>query len=106
MIKNGLILKNAGPKGMTVGKLIESVIQFLGWCFILGSVLYQLGVNITAILAGAGIVGIIIGIAAKDIFSDLIAGLFIIFEGRVRVGDWIQIKDWRGEVIEIGARTT
>lgn len=39
-------------------------------------------------------------------FGDLIAGLFLIFEGNIRVGDFVKYKDFRGEVSEIGARVT
>ena len=38
--------------------------------------------------------------------SDILSGLFIIFEGEFRVGDIIMVGDWRGTVVEIGVRTT
>ena len=45
-------------------------------------------------------------LGAKDIVTDIISGLFIIFEGEFRVGDIIQVGGQRGTVMEIGVRTT
>ena len=95
-----------GARGKTVSSIAISFIQFLGLFFIILHTLYQFGVNTTALVASAGIAGLVIGIAAKDIFGDLIAGLFLIFEGNIKVGDFIRFKDFRGEVSEIGARVT
>ena len=57
-------------------------------------------------MASAGIAGLAIGSASKDVVGDLIAGLFLIFEGNITVGDFVKFKDFRGEVSEIGARVT
>ncbi len=98
--------RSIGTKGMTICSVAASVISFFALFFIILHTLYQFGVNTTALMASAGIAGLVIGIAAKDIFGDLIAGLFLIFEGNIRVGDFISYKDFRGEVSEIGARVT
>ena len=78
----------------------------MGLFYIVLHTLYQFGVNTTALVASAGITGLVIGIATKDIIGDLIAGLFLIFEGNIRVGDFVQFRDFRGEVSEIGARVS
>lgn len=98
--------KSIGSKGLTVCTIVISILKFLCLFFIIGYTLYQFGVNTTALLASAGLVGLVIGIAAKDIFGDLIAGLFLIFEGNIKVGDFIKYKDFRGEVAEMGVRVT
>ena len=95
-----------GNKGLTICGIAVSLMQFLGLFFIVLHALYQFGVNTTALIASAGIAGLIIGIATKDIIGDLIAGLFLIFEGNIRVGDFIKFKDFQGEVTEIGARVS
>lgn len=95
-----------GNKGLTICSIAVSLIQFVGLFYIVLHTLYQFGVNTTALIASAGIAGLVIGIATKDIIGDLIAGLFLIFEGNIRVGDFIKFKDFRGEVSEIGARVS
>ena len=65
-----------------------------------------LGVNTMAILASAGIVGLGISIGAKDLVADILAGIAIVFEGEFRTGDIVEINGFRGNVEEIGIRTT
>src|SRR3546814_10078385 len=64
-------------------------------------ILDNLGVNVTALVAGLGIGGIAIGLAAQGIFSDLFAALSILFDKPFRKGDTI---GWGGLVgrVEIG----
>ena len=65
-----------------------------------------LGVNATAVLAGVGIIGLILGFGAQSLIEDIITGAFIIFEGQYVIGDIIILDDFRGVVRNIGVRTT
>ncbi|MEG1857942.1 MAG: mechanosensitive ion channel family protein [Pseudoflavonifractor sp.] len=65
-----------------------------------------LGVNMVAVLTSLGIVGLVVGFGAQSLIEDVITGLFIIFEGQFRVGDIINIDNFRGTVTGIGIRTT
>ena len=70
---------------------------------------HHMGVNfmkMPMLLAGAGIIGLIIGFGAQSLIEDIITGLFIIFERQYEVGDIIVIDDFRGIVRSIGVRTT
>lgn len=69
-------------------------------------VLPELGLEIAPILAGLGLVGLAVGMAAKDIIADFIAGLFIILEDQYRIGDEIKIAGVTGRVSEITLRRT
>jgi small-conductance mechanosensitive channel len=71
-----------------------------------------LGLNIMPFIAGAGIVGIAIGFAAKDTLSNLIAGVLLIIDRPFEVGDRIEVwsapansATW-GDVVDIGLRAT
>ena len=71
-----------------------------------------IGVNIVPFIAGAGIVGIAIGLAAKDTLSNLVAGIVLIIDRPFEVGDRIEVWNapansatW-GDVIDIGFRAT
>ena len=90
----------------TVATLLTGLIRYLAVIvgFIWG--LHILGVNTTAVLAGAGIIGLIIGFGAQSLIEDIITGLFIIFEKQYKIGDIIVLDDFRGTVKSIGVRTT
>jgi small-conductance mechanosensitive channel len=69
-------------------------------------ILDNLGVNVTALVAGLGIGGIAIGLAAQGIFSDLFAALSILFDKPFKKGDTIRYDDSTGTVERIGLKTT
>ncbi len=69
-------------------------------------ILDNLGVNVTGLVAGLGIGGIAIGLAAQGIFSDLFAALAIIFDKPFRRGDGIKVDLLNGTVEHIGLKTT
>ncbi|WP_066797428.1 mechanosensitive ion channel family protein [Sphingomonas soli] len=69
-------------------------------------VLSNLGVNVTGLVAGLGIGGIAIGLAAQGIFADLFAALAIIFDKPFRIGDNIAFSSSKGKVERIGLKST
>ena len=69
-------------------------------------ILDNLGVNVTALVAGLGIGGIAIGLAAQGIFSDLFAALAILFDKPFKKGDTIRYDNSTGTVERIGLKTT
>ena len=90
----------------TLAKLTLSILRYLGWIIALIIVLAIWGVNIGPALAGLGILGLVIGLGAQKFINDLISGLFIIFEQHYDVGDIIESNGFKGEVIDIGLKTT
>ena len=69
-------------------------------------ILQNVGVNVTALIAGLGIGGIAIGLAAQGIFSDLFAAFSILFDKPFKRGDTIRYDDSVGIVERIGLKTT
>lgn len=65
-----------------------------------------LGVNMVAVIASLGVLGLVVGFGAQTLIEDVITGLFIIFEGQFHVGDIVTIDGFRGTVTAIGIRTT
>jgi small-conductance mechanosensitive channel len=64
-------------------------------------------INITPVLASAGVAGVAVGFAAKDTVSNFFGGISIFFDQPFKVGDYVIIRDkYRGEVIKIGTRST
>ena len=103
------ILLSVGKKGdraRTVTGLFIGTVRYLAVIAAIIWGLSILGVNTTAVLAGVGIVGLIIGFGAQSLIEDIITGAFIIFEGQYNIGDIIVLDDFRGIVRNIGVRTT
>jgi len=69
-------------------------------------ILSEVGLDITPLLAGAGVAGIAIGFAAQNFIRDLIGGFLIIFENQFDVGDVIKVADVIGGVEEVNLRRT
>ena len=93
-------------KGKAIVEILCSLIKYAAVIVLLFFVLRSFGVDTTAILAGVGILGLIVGLGAQPLIADIIAGLFIVFEGVFEVGDIIVYNGFRGTVKEIGIRTT
>ena len=93
-------------KGQTISKLFVS---FLKWIIAITAIFFVVaawGASTTITLASAGILTLIIGLGSQSLVADILAGLFIVFEGDFQVGDIVVIDGWRGEVQAIGIRTT
>ena len=90
----------------TFRTLIINIIKYIIVILVILSVMSVYGINIKSILAGLGIGTAILGLAFKDLATDLIAGFSIIIEGEYEIGDTIEIDGFMGEVVFIGLRTT
>ena len=93
-------------RGATVVKLFNSFIKYLIGIVAIMLILGAFGVDTATLLASAGIISIIVGLGAQSLIADILAGIFIVFEGEYQVGDIVIIDGWRGTVDEIGMRTT
>jgi small-conductance mechanosensitive channel len=91
--------------GSAVG-VINVLVNVVVWLLAAILILDNLGVNVTALVAGLGVGGIAIGLAAQGIFSDLFAALAILFDRPFRVGDTISYGTSTGTVEHIGLKTT
>lgn len=101
-----LMSRTFGAKGETICRLLSSFAKYASVLIMLYYCLALFGVNTRTLLASAGILTLVVGLGAQQLVSDILAGLFIIFEGEFQVGDIVTIGDWRGTVLEIGVRTT
>ncbi|HOQ67921.1 MAG TPA: mechanosensitive ion channel, partial [Candidatus Atribacteria bacterium] len=90
----------------TLVPLLRSILKYVVIFFAAILILGQLGVDATAILAGAGIVGIAVGFGAQTLVKDVLTGFFLLLEDSISVGDVVQIGDISGTVEDIGLRVT
>ena len=107
----GLISRRVGDgkRESTLGSamaIIRVLTSFALFAIAIILILDNLGVNVTALVAGLGIGGIAIGLAAQGIFSDLFAALSILFDRPFKRGDLIHYDESTGTVERIGLKTT
>ncbi|MBP5974139.1 mechanosensitive ion channel family protein [Brasilonema sp. CT11] len=98
-------------KNLTLIPLFRSFLQYFIYFGAGICVLYTLKIDPTPILAGAGIVGIAVGLGAQNLINDIVSGFFILFENYYLVGDYIeagkvQDRNVEGIVEAIELRTT
>ncbi|MFQ5569100.1 MAG: mechanosensitive ion channel family protein [Rhodothermales bacterium] len=86
--------------------LLMQTFRMVALSFIAVMVLAQLGINVTALMAGLSIVGIAVGFAARDTLENYISGITIMFDKPFRVGDNVEIEEVFGTVEEITLRST
>jgi MscS family membrane protein len=84
-------------------RLIDVLALFGGVLFTLH---YYFGVNISAALAGLGVGGIAIALAAQKTLENVVAGVSLIADQALRVGDSVNLGDVQGTVVEVGLRST
>jgi len=90
----------------TLVPLLHSVCQYVLYFGSAIVMLGTLGVQTAPILAGAGIVGLAVGLGAQGLVTDVVSGFFILFENQYLVGDYVQIGDASGTVEAVGIRLT
>jgi len=86
--------------------LLQRSYRVVAYIFIGAMVLSQLGVNVTALVAGLSIAGIAVGFAARDSLENFISGVTILVDEPFRVGDYIVVDGEYGQVHEITLRST
>ncbi|PAT02547.1 hypothetical protein CI105_00915 [Candidatus Izimaplasma bacterium ZiA1] len=101
-----ILLKQTNNRTITLVKHIQSILKYVIYFVVIMIVLSELGINITPIIASAGVFGLAIGFGAQSIVKDFISGFFIIFENQFTLGDVIEVDGFKGEVIEFGLRST
>ncbi len=94
------------PRRTTIGKLVNSIFKVVVWVVCVIAILAVWGINLTALIAGAGVLTLIIGLGMQSLIADVVAGIFIVCDGTLQVGDIVTIDGWRGTVQEIGIRNT
>ena len=107
------LITSAGSRGrrvnqaraQTITPMIRNVL--LVTILIIASIagLANLGVNVTPLLAGAGVIGLAIGFGAQTLVQDLITGIFIVIEDSLAVDDFVQINGHMGTVEGLTLRT-
>ncbi len=95
-----------GKRAETLAHIIVATGNTFIYAVVLLMVLSLFEIDITPILAGAGVVGLAIGFGAQSLVKDFVSGLFILIENQYGIGDKVKIGSFEGRVIRITMRST
>lgn len=92
--------------GVAFIELLGSVVKFVAVLVLIFLILSALGVDTAELLAGLGILSLILGLSVTSLIEDIVAGGFIIAEHLYDVGDIVVADGFRGTILSIGVRST
>ncbi|NBA95904.1 mechanosensitive ion channel family protein [Pseudomonas sp. R5(2019)] len=95
----------ANARAQTMMPLIRNVLFVVIFIVALIVALANMGMNVTPLLAGAGVIGLAIGFGAQSLVADLITGLFIIIEDSLAIDDYVDVGGHLGTVEGLTIRT-
>lgn len=90
----------------TFKTLMDNFIKIIIIIFTVLSILPIYGINVSSLLAGLGIFSAVVALAFQDTLKDLIGGVSIIMENQFAIGDTISVDGFKGEVIQMGLKST
>ena len=93
-------------KGETIGRLALNIARYVLIIIFFYYALAYLGFDTRAVIASIGLLSFALSLGMKDLVTDVIAGITIVFEGEYQVGDIVEIGGFRGSVVEVGVRST
>ena len=99
-------VKSENHRVRTIMTLTANLVRYIAIIAIIIAVLSLLRVDMATILAGLGVIALIIGFGAESLIADVVTGFFILIDNQYNVGDIIEVGGFRGTVTEIGIRTT
>ena len=92
--------------GKAVMELLGNFVKYAAVLVLVFLFLSALGVDTAELLAGLGILGLVLGLGVTSLVEDVVAGIFIIGEHLFDVGDIVVVDDFRGRILSIGIRST
>jgi small-conductance mechanosensitive channel len=109
--QDGDVVANATGRPVKASRAISviSLIQGVLWGVLIlltGLVaMSQVGVDIGPMLAGAGVVGLVVGLGAQSLLRDILAGIFYVIDDAFRIGEYVEVGNLRGTVERISLRS-
>ena len=93
-------------RGATIATIIRHIIKYAIAIIVVIAILNELGINVTSMLAGVGIIGVVVGLSLQDIMKDYLVGFSIVFEEQYDVGDYVKINNHEGYIKKLNLKTT
>lgn len=106
LLREKTAIRTSERRETTMLKLLKNILTYVTYFIAILTILSTINIDVKALLAGAGILGLAVGFGAQSLVKDVISGFFIIFEDQFAVGDYVRIGAEEGTVEEIGLRTS
>ncbi len=91
-------------RARTISHLFSSVVRYIAWPLAVVVILDEIGIDVGALIATAGIAGLAVGFGAQTLVKDVIGGIFLLFDDSISVGDTIRHGEHTGVIEDIGVR--
>ena len=101
-----LIAGFAGRSTETICRLLYTLFHYIVVLVNLYYVFEYIGLSLSTYIASLSMVSLALSIGSKDMIADILAGVLILFERQVQVGDIVEVDGYRGKVLEVGIRST
>ncbi len=82
------------------------IVKYFIWVITIVIMLEVIGADVTIILFGSTALLVGLGLGLQNVFMDLVSGLFLLFEGSIKIGDILEVEGVVGKVVEINLRST
>src|SRR4029079_9888400 len=96
----------ASQRAETIGNVLRYVTTIVIWTIAIITILGELGIELAPLIAGAGVAGVALGFGAQSVVRDFLAGMFMLLEDQLGVGDFIDVGDATGTVEYVSLRVT
>ncbi len=101
-----LLSERRGQRARTIGSVLTSIVSFVVWGIAFVLVLGEFGLDLTPIIASAGVLGVAVGFGAQNLVKDFLSGVFMLLEDQYGVGDVVDLGSATGTVESVGLRIT
>jgi len=98
----------AKRRNMDKGRLFSFLLllRYFIWTFAVMAMINALGINFTFMLASSAALLVGLGLGLRQIFADIVSGVFLLFEGTIEIGDILEVDGMVGKIEDIGLRTS
>ena len=103
---SGLLRERREQRANAIGQLVRSVLAVIIWSSAVLMIMPIFGIDITPLLASAGVIGVALGFGAQTLVKDYLSGIFLNLEDQFGVGDFVDLGEAVGTVEEVTLRVT
>jgi small-conductance mechanosensitive channel len=98
----------AKRRNMDKGRLFSFLLllRYFIWTFTIMAMIHAMGINFTFLLASSAALLVGLGLGLRQIFADIVSGVFLLFEGTIEIGDILEVDGMVGKIEDIGLRTS
>lgn len=100
------ILENKKREVETLRRTLNCVLTILIWIIAITLILPEIGIEFSALIASAGIIGLFLSFGTGSLIKDFFSGMIILFEDHFDVGDEVEVKNLKGRVVDFDLRKT